>query len=164
MLQNINWDPSAPVRMQTNSIYTDGGIYTATYAGKLTHTDIFIHSYTQGDTHIHWWQGPDRCDCSDNRNRATSGLTVIYICRYIPGVVPGNTLTVLLFPPTKTKDTAPMCCMCVNVLVGTMLSQFSSSSRPGQSVTFLTAKLRVWPKRRDPFSLLLAAKREGKWE
>lgn len=32
--------------MQTNSVHTDRHMYTATYAGKLTHTDIFIHTET----------------------------------------------------------------------------------------------------------------------
>lgn len=79
VLQNINWDPSAPLSMQTNSVHTDRHIYTASYAGKLTHTDVFIHSYTHGDTHTCCSQSWDRCDCSDNRNWATSGLTVRYV-------------------------------------------------------------------------------------
>ncbi len=81
VLQNINSDPSAPVRMQTNSVHTDRHVYTATCAGKPTHTDIFMQSYTHGDTHTHSSQSRDRCDCSDNRNRTTSGLTVRYVSR-----------------------------------------------------------------------------------
>lgn len=50
VLQNINWDPSAPAGMQTNSAHTGRHIYTATWAGKVTHTDIFRHSYTHEDT------------------------------------------------------------------------------------------------------------------
>lgn len=157
VLQNINSDPSAPVRMQTNSVHTDGHVYTATYAGKPTHTGIFIQSYTHGDTHTHSSQSRDRCDCSDNRNRTTSGLTVRYVdvSRECSPLYPKH---IALSTHTGQRRNANVWCMCARTGVGAVLYQFSFNSQPGQSVHI--PHTHTSPRscesdrqRRDPFSL-----------
>lgn len=104
VLQNINWDPSAPLSMQTNSVHTDRCIYTASYAGKLTHTGVFIHSYTHWDIHTCCSQSWDTCDCSDNRSWATSGLTVRCVDCF-PGAAPPST-------HTGWRRCTQCCCTC----------------------------------------------------
>lgn len=64
-LQNINSNPSARAKMQTNSLHT------ATHMGP--------YLYSRRHPHTHWTQSQDRCDHSDGRNWATSGLTVRYV-------------------------------------------------------------------------------------
>lgn len=164
VLQNINWDPSAPLSMQTNSVHTDRHIYTALYAGKLTHTDVFIHSYTHGDTHTCCSQSWDRCDCSDNRNWATSGLTVRYVdvSRECSPSVPQMCLSL---HPHRLK-TLHQCVACVRdgAMLWSVFFQFSTWSKDCIPYTHLTAKVwhLNWVKRRDNFLVWWSAKGGGK--
>lgn len=134
VLQNINWDPSAPAWMQTNSVHTDRHIYKATCAGKVTHTDVFRHSYTHEDTRTQWSQSRDRCDCSDHRNRTTSGLTV-KVCGCFPHVRPS-------IPQTYCRCFTSVLCMCV----AATLCQFSSTFSARKVLQYAHAPHRkVWP-------------------
>lgn len=156
VLQNINWDPSAPEGMHTNSVHTDRHIYTAAYAGKDRHADVFRHSYTHGDTHTQWSQSRDRCDCSDHRNRTTSGLTVRYVA---------VSLRCTPLYPKHTADASPAWRVCVCRCDALSISfQFAAWKCYIPHTHTHTPDHKVWLTKKRPLLTLMSCQKTEKWE